>query len=561
MTLDDNRSWFMCMTALLLLAVIVAITSLDRYPLKSHEILVAQTAQEMYGRGDWTLPYFNGKPQRSEGYLSFWLTGFVAWLDGSPGRVKPWHARIPSALAGIGSVGLTLLLGQLLFNRPIALLSGLILVSTAGYLNYAHNARPEMIYSFWCLAALSAFVVAWQAETGGWRQFAASHLMWVSFAMAVLSRGPQLPMMFLLAFLAFLAFERVGWRRAWRIVRPLSGGALCVALALPWWWLAWVYPGGEIPLDGEITDALATGELRQLLDPYYFYRPLQLILPWLLLVPGAFLLPFLKGEHARNARLLATVIVIVALLLSFRVERRWYFMLPTLAPMCLLMAAALEQAFRHSPLRRLVQHWTQWLLPVHWFMATVTLAVLMLWARESGHEEVQPYVFAALLIVIAFGILIQLSRALRTGPIAQVTGSVLLFLCTIGFIAEGGKDLIAARVYGQIRLARSVQIEAPSSSPLATWNTSHSAYVYFADREVLPLRSIGELRSVLRRSQTEDLWLILHTRDLKALPVDLRVEIIDQVKSAKARDALSLVRVTAGTSNRPLQGQTLDRAG
>ena len=173
----------------------------------------------------------------------------------------------------------------------------------------------------------------------------------------------------------------------------------------------------------------------------------------------------------------------------------------------------------------------------------------------------QPYIFVALIIVIAFGILIQLSQALRTGPIAQVTGSVLLFLCTIGFVAEGGKDLIAARVYGQIRLARSVQSEAPPSAPLATWNTSHSAYVYFADREVLPLRLVAELRAALQRSQTEDLWLILHTRDLEALPGDLQVEVIDQVKSDKARDALSLIRVTSGTSNRSPRGQASDRAG
>ncbi len=47
-------------------------------PLDSHEILVAETAQEMIQRGDWIVPYFNGQPRLDKPPVSYWATAAIA---------------------------------------------------------------------------------------------------------------------------------------------------------------------------------------------------------------------------------------------------------------------------------------------------------------------------------------------------------------------------------------------------------------------------------------------------------------------------------------------------
>src|SRR5207237_5421308 len=69
----------------------------------SHEARAAQNAQRILDTGEWGLPVlFDGQAdlQKPPGY--YWLVAAVGWLNG--GRVDPWAARLPAALAGLLTV-------------------------------------------------------------------------------------------------------------------------------------------------------------------------------------------------------------------------------------------------------------------------------------------------------------------------------------------------------------------------------------------------------------------------------------------------------------------------
>ena len=72
-------------------------------PLDSHEIFVAETAQEMLQRGDWIVPYFNGEPRLNKPPVSYWATAALAYAAGAAPRVSEIHARLVPRPGGSAS--------------------------------------------------------------------------------------------------------------------------------------------------------------------------------------------------------------------------------------------------------------------------------------------------------------------------------------------------------------------------------------------------------------------------------------------------------------------------
>src|SRR5436853_4291671 len=85
----------------------------------------AVCGQEMLGRGDWIVPTFNGQLRTDKPILLYWCMLAVYNVIG----VSEFSDRLPSALAGIGSVVLTFHLGRLLFNARSGLLASCVFAS------------------------------------------------------------------------------------------------------------------------------------------------------------------------------------------------------------------------------------------------------------------------------------------------------------------------------------------------------------------------------------------------------------------------------------------------
>ncbi len=77
------------------------------------ETLYASCAREMMDRGDWVVPWFNGRMFPDKPPLMFWLmmAGFEIFGQNEFG------ARFFSAVLGVGTALLSYHLGRLMFNR------------------------------------------------------------------------------------------------------------------------------------------------------------------------------------------------------------------------------------------------------------------------------------------------------------------------------------------------------------------------------------------------------------------------------------------------------------
>lgn len=481
------RSWPAAVAALLLLAGLIGWTGGTELPLDAHEAFVVQTAQEMHDRGDWIVPYFNGEPRLTKPPLSYWLTGLAGWLSGALDHLRPWHGRLPPLLAGIGMVGLALVLGVRLYDRRTALMAGLILGTSLGFFLYTHSARPELLYSFWCTAGLAAFVLAWQAPDGDYRQRMAAYAMWGGFALATLTKGPQLPAMLLLGCGLFLLLQRLPWRRALRILRPLAGTAILLVITVPWWWAVHSRLGGEGLRSSQLAGTLLRPDWSGWLSPYYLYRPLQMVLPWLLLIPGALLLAW-RCRHRDHVQLLALNILIPAAILSFGPQQRWFYMLPTLAPLCLLLAASAIEPFRPAEKRR------------------------------------KPWVRRLVALQVAIGLMF---------------GGALVLL-------SSSRTFWGYERYAAVELGQAVTNQVPPGSVVGLWGDPPDALVYYAGRSLPRYPDFQTMARTLEETPEHRLYLILREKELPTLPPWMRIERLARSPSAEPGRTLLLIRLTPG---------------
>ena len=109
-------------------------------------------------------------------------------------------------------------------------------VASFSAFKYGHNARPDMLYAFWTTAVLAVWlalreVSPRQARYGAWA-------MWLLFALATLTKGPQAPAIMLGGAVVYDGLFGAGWRLVWRRLHAVVGVAIVAVIVLPWYlWL------------------------------------------------------------------------------------------------------------------------------------------------------------------------------------------------------------------------------------------------------------------------------------------------------------------------------------
>lgn len=122
------------------------------------EAWYAEISRNMLLRENYITPFWNGAIYFDKGPLYHWLS-IIAYKF-----FPSWElaARFPSALAGVGCVILTYLLGKTLFNhnQKVGLAAGLILSSTIGFLFRARTGNLDTMVVFFILLSFLFFFLA-----------------------------------------------------------------------------------------------------------------------------------------------------------------------------------------------------------------------------------------------------------------------------------------------------------------------------------------------------------------------------------------------------------------
>lgn len=240
---------------------------------------VAGAAREMLASGNWLTPTNDGAPLLAMPPLTYWLVAGSYKAFG----VTATAARLPIALAMIGAVALTFLIGERLAGYLRGFAAGLILLCSAGGFLRARMVAPDAVCAFFICASIYCAVRGYQHQKFRRIWFA---VFWFCAGLATLAKG--LGALLLLA--GVLLFLAIRFREARLRFRPLLNWANLLLFALivgPWFcWMEKQFPGfvSRVVRWADAPRGLPRGELL-LLHLAWWFPAIFFILPGLLVAP------------------------------------------------------------------------------------------------------------------------------------------------------------------------------------------------------------------------------------------------------------------------------------
>ena len=326
--------------AVLLLAAVLAAWNVWGYDLWApDEPYFGEGAREMVADGHWAVPHVNGVVTTDKPPLFFWL---IALFSLPYHRVSSFTARLPSILAYLGSVALTVRLGRRWWGESAGALAGLILATTYLPWDKGRTAQIDALLCFLVLAALTAFETHRSGDAPG---RAMGLAFWLCAGLSVLAKGPV--GLCLLVGVALLALAFDGNLRAWKGFAPFSGPALFAGVVVAWMAVAMLAGGSDYSVWAAVKRHVlerAVYGLHHKQPPWYYAEVLPVgLLPWSLLVPGA-VWSALRNRRQPSERLLLIWAAFVVAFFSVWTEKRDLYVLPAYPAFALMVARVVDRA-------------------------------------------------------------------------------------------------------------------------------------------------------------------------------------------------------------------------
>ncbi|HJQ84803.1 MAG TPA: glycosyltransferase family 39 protein, partial [Candidatus Binatia bacterium] len=303
--------------------------------------------------GHWLWPRFNDELLPDKPLLYHWLAAVPCAVAG----FSEAAVRLPSALAGAGLVAWTGTVGTALLGPRAGVVAAVLVATTPALFTHARVARPDVLLALLVAVALGLAFTWW--ENGRRRD---ASLTLAALGLATFAKGPVAPVLFLLAFGGFLAWQGE-LRKLPRLVTPEGLAALLVlgggwyAIALAGWGDAFVREhlvgrylrnlAGGLPAG----QAYSPKPLRYHLLFYLEHLP-AIALPWTPLVVVALWRAARGG--LRDPRVRFLVCWALAPVVAFT-PAEWklrYYLLPSV-PALVLLAAPTAARLLATPPRRL----------------------------------------------------------------------------------------------------------------------------------------------------------------------------------------------------------------
>ena len=196
-------------------------------PVDRDEVLFSQASRQMLASGDFVDIHFGDAVRYKKPVGIYWLQAAAAAITGQPSEI--WTYRLVSLLAALLAVGLTHATAGLFLKPEAAVLAAVALAASLMLGAEAHLAKTDAML----LATITAaqYLLS-RVITQGKLSLRLAMTFWATLAASILIKGPIGPLVVGFTLAAQCLIRRdLGLLGA---LRPLSGVALMLLLAAPW---------------------------------------------------------------------------------------------------------------------------------------------------------------------------------------------------------------------------------------------------------------------------------------------------------------------------------------
>jgi 4-amino-4-deoxy-L-arabinose transferase-like glycosyltransferase len=308
----------------------------------------AEVAREMLTTGDLITPRINGAVYLDKPPVFFWLAAATMAIAGQ-GEIG---ARLPSALAAIGVIGLTVWFGRRRFGDRAAILAGVVLALSPLFVVFGRLVIFDMLLLLFTTVSTMAAFEAMEAERPC---RVAAILFFVAAALGTMTKGP---VALVVPLLVAVTWAFVSGRPA-LLGRLRWGTGLPIYLALiaPWPLLIEARHPGYLryAVLGENL-ARMTANPYETARPFHFYAKVIVpgLFPWLLLPATQAVAAIARrlgrapaqppAPDARAARFVITWLAVLIVFFSVITSKRPSYILPCAVPVALLAARLVVRA-------------------------------------------------------------------------------------------------------------------------------------------------------------------------------------------------------------------------
>jgi len=457
-----------------------------------NELLYAESARDMYERGDWLTPYFNGEPRLNKPILFYWLILLAYHVLGP----SLFAARLCSVLCGAIGVVLLYLTARSLFDRATGLFAAAIALTTWGYALYARYAMTDMALTMWITAAMYCFIhiqirVQARPEPVSQRHWVLA--FYVILGLGFSTKGPPALLPLLIAAVYVL------WTRQASLARQLFlswGWLIFMLIAAPWYVLMFVLHQDTLL---EVTHmevvARSTGQLSDA-EPVWYYVPLMVgyFFPWSVFLPAALITyRWWRLDAAPNAgRLALCWFGIILLLFSLIRGKNPQYILPALMPLAIIIGHTFAHGLSRQIKAPLSMRLSAYLLAVLFALCTLIAAFFIrLWMRQL-HSPLM-YVHVVLLAAGTTALLWSLHRRhYRAVFAALAVPQLLIWLFFLG------QSLPQFDYDPGAYFAKAIQRHSASADRVGSMRIELKALLFLLQRPVINIGNVEQARDFLQ---------------------------------------------------------------
>jgi 4-amino-4-deoxy-L-arabinose transferase-like glycosyltransferase len=308
----------------------------------------AEKAREILILNDWVTPHENFHAVLDKPIFFYWLIAVAYKFFG----VSEWAARLPSALAALGSIALVYRFADVHWGRWTALWSALILLTNVEFFVFCRIVIFDMTLTFFLTLALCAFYEAIHADDVKRRRLWWL-AMYVALGCATLIKGligVVIPGMVIFVYL-LLSKQWAALKR----IDLIPGALLFFAIVLPWYIVAEQRNAGYLRyyLWEEHFGRFTTNEFDRR-EPWYYFIGVGFVgfLPWTLLLPLAAKAAWRSAWTEKfDDKTLFLILWIVLPFLFFSVSKSKlpHYILPIFPALTMLTAVALVRLYQDTP--------------------------------------------------------------------------------------------------------------------------------------------------------------------------------------------------------------------